>query len=60
MASVNTEKSPIEIEAAKILKEHPNQKAVYMTADGFGYFNHHDALNHSRVIKDDKIVTIKR
>ena len=52
--------TPLEIEAVKILDEHPGQDRVYMTADGFGYFNEHDARNHARDIKDDNIITIAR
>lgn len=50
----------LESEAAKILKEHPEQDKVHMTSDGFGYFNEHDAWNHARTLKNDEIITIMR
>lgn len=50
--------TPLKKEAIRILNGHPGQDTVYMTADGFGYFNEHDARNHARDIKDDKLVII--
>ena len=46
--------------AKSIFSEHPEEDTVYITSDGFGYFNEHDARNHARTLPNDEIVTITR
>lgn len=52
--------SPIEREARRILADYPARDEVHMTADGFGFFDRHDAINHTARLKDKSILTIKR
>lgn len=54
------ELSPIEREARRILADYPARDEVHITADGFGFFDRHDAINHTARLKDKSILTIKR
>ena len=44
----------------RILKDYPDMDRVYMTSDGFGYFDEHDARNHARTLQNDAVITIAR
>ena len=54
-----TKVSPIEQEGRKILADYPEAEAVYMTVDGFGFFDEHDAREHARRLSDKDVVTVK-
>ena len=54
-AESSEEKLAVAREAERILAEHPEAEAVYMTSDGFGYFSEHDARNHARDLKDNEV-----
>ena len=55
VAEPSEEKLAAAREAERILAEHPEAEAVYMTSDGFGYFSEHDARNHARDLKDNEV-----
>lgn len=55
-----TSDAPIEQEGRKILADYPEAEAVYMTADGFGFFGEHDAHLHAARLADKGVVTVKR
>lgn len=52
-------KSSIEQAGKSILADYPDAEEVYMTADGFGFFDEHDAREHAKRLDDKDVVTVK-
>lgn len=44
----------------QILEDYPNEQAVYMTANGFGFFKFSEAQNHAETLSDKEVLTINR
>jgi len=59
-AATPTVPAAIEREARAILKDYPAEREVFMTSDGFGFFDRHDAVEHARGLTDCEVTTIKR
>ncbi|MDR2131016.1 MAG: hypothetical protein LBP56_07640 [Odoribacteraceae bacterium] len=43
-----------------ILRGNPAMTAVYMTADGSGFYEESDARNHAATLKDGTVTEVKR
>lgn len=50
----------LEREGQRILSEYPDAPKVYMTSNGFGFFNEDDALGHATTLRDKTITIVKR
>lgn len=47
-------------EAQHILADYPHENEVFMTSDGFGFFDEHDAIQHAKRLDDQDVVSVKR
>lgn len=47
-------------EGQRILADYPHENEVFMTSDGFGFFDEHDAVQHAKRLDDQDVVSVKR
>ncbi len=50
----------VEAIGKKILSSYPKESIVYMTADGQGFFNESDALNHADDLTNKKVTPVRK
>ncbi|MCD8081874.1 MAG: hypothetical protein LUF04_16205 [Bacteroides sp.] len=63
MAAVAEPESPeakLRADGLAILEHNPDAPAVYMTANGFGFFRLNDAENYASTLKDKTVLTVTR
>ncbi|MEG0788776.1 MAG: hypothetical protein RSA66_07845 [Muribaculaceae bacterium] len=59
-AGEKTGEDGISKEAQHILADYPHENEVFMTSDGFGFFDEHDAIQHAKRLDDQDVVSVKR
>lgn len=47
-------------EGQRILANYPHKNEVFMTSDGFGFFDDHDAVQHAKHLDNHEVVAVKR
>lgn len=54
------EDDPLTIKGRVLLENYPEAEEIFMTADGFGFFEEQGAYNHAATIKKPTIVHVKK
>lgn len=55
-----TAENPLVAVGKKLLADNPTQAEIFMSADGFGFFQECDAKNYARSLENKTIITVKR
>lgn len=60
IADPDTKEGKLRAKGLAILSRYPDKQTIYMTANGFGFFNFNEANNHAKSIDDKTIITVNR